>query len=214
MKLRAFQYRPGKFLENGAIRVDEGVNFTIHSNGAKSCSLCLFHVGEHEPYATIPFPESCRMGDTYSMVVYGLKPREFEYAYQFDGEYNPSKGLLFDKTKYILDPYARSVAGQEIWGKEKPGKERIYKARVVDGGYDWGNFKNTSLEPKDLIIYEMHVRASRRMCLRGLSTEGPMRAFGKRFLICWNLASMQWSSCRFSSLTRQRMCALSMERNF
>ena len=150
--------RPGNFLSNGAVRVDEGVNFTIHSNGAESCSLCLFRVGEHEPYAVIPFPESCRLGDTYSMVVYGLKPKDFEYAYQFDGEYNPGKGLLFDKTKYILDPYAKSVAGQENWGKEKLVSERIYKGRVVDGGYDWGNFKNTSLEPKDMIIYEMHVR--------------------------------------------------------
>lgn len=157
-EVAGFQVRPGKFLENGAIRVDEGVNFTIHSNGAKSCSLCLFHVGEHEPYAVLPFPDSCRMGGTYSMVVYGLKPREFEYAYQFDGEYNASKGMLFDKTKYILDPYAKSVAGQEVWGKEKPVSERMYKARVVDSGYDWGNFKNTSLEPKDMIIYEMHVR--------------------------------------------------------
>ncbi|MDE7204018.1 MAG: glycogen debranching enzyme [Lachnospiraceae bacterium] len=157
-EVAGFPIRPGKFLENGAIRVDEGVNFTIHSNGAKSCSLCLFHVGEHEPYAILPFPESCRMGGTYSMVVYGLKPREFEYAYQFDGEYNVSKGLLFDKTKYILDPYAKSVAGQEIWGEERPISERMYKARVVDSGYDWGNFKNTSLEPKDMIIYEMHVR--------------------------------------------------------
>lgn len=153
-----FKVRPGNFLSNGAVRVDEGVNFTIHSNGAESCSLCLFRVGEHEPYAVIPFPESCRLGDTYSMVVYGLKPKDFEYAYQFDGEYNPGKGLLFDKTKYILDPYAKSVAGQENWGKEKPVSERIYKGRVVDSGYDWGNFKNTSLEPKDMIIYEMHVR--------------------------------------------------------
>ena len=153
-----FKVRPGNFLSNGAVRVDEGVNFTIHSNGAESCRLCLFRVGEHEPYAVIPFPESCRLGDTYSMVVYGLKPKDFEYAYQFDGEYNPGKGLLFDKTKYILDPYAKSVAGQENWGKEKPVSERIYKGRVVDSGYDWGNFKNTSLEPKDMIIYEMHVR--------------------------------------------------------
>ncbi len=153
-----FKVRPGNFLSNGAVRVDEGVNFTIHSNGAESCSLCLFRVGEHEPYAVIPFPESCRLGDTYSMVVYGLKPKDFEYAYQFDGEYNPGKGLLFDKTKFILDPYAKSVAGQENWGKEKLVSERIYKGRVVDGGYDWGNFKNTSLEPKDMIIYEMHVR--------------------------------------------------------
>lgn len=103
-----FKVRPGNFLSNGAVRVDEGVNFTIHSNGAESCRLCLFRVGEHEPYAVIPFPESCRLGDTYSMVVYGLKPKDFEYAYQFDGEYNPSKGLLFDKTKYILDQIGRA----------------------------------------------------------------------------------------------------------
>lgn len=167
-----FQVRPGKFLENGAIRVDEGVNFTIHSNGAKSCNLCLFHVGEQEPYAVLPFPESCRMGGTYSMVVYGLKPKEFEYAYQFDGEYNTSKGMLFDKTKYILDPYAKSVAGQEIWGKERPASERMYKARVVDGGYDWGNFKNTSLEPKDMIIYELHVRGFTQDISSGVEHRG------------------------------------------
>ena len=171
-EVAGFAVRPGKFLENGAFRVDEGVNFTIHSNGAKSCSLCLFHVGEHEPYAILPFPESCRMGGTYSMVVYGLKPREFEYAYQFDGEYNVKKGLLFDKTKYILDPYAKSVAGQEIWGKEKPVSERMYKARVVDSGYDWGNFKNTSLEPKDMIIYEMHVRGFTQDSSSGVEHRG------------------------------------------
>lgn len=167
-----FKVRPGNFLSNGAVRVDEGVNFTIHSNGAKACSLCLFHVGEQNPYAVIPFPESCRLGDTYSMVVYGLKPKEFEYAYQFDGEYNPGKGLLFDKTKYILDPYAKSVAGQENWGKEKAGSERIYKARVVDSGYDWGNFKHTSLEPKDMIIYEMHVRGFTQDASSGVEHRG------------------------------------------
>ncbi|MDE6916334.1 MAG: glycogen debranching enzyme, partial [Lachnospiraceae bacterium] len=107
-----------------------------------------------------------------SMVVYGLKPKDFEYAYQFDGEYNAGKGLLFDKTKYILDPYARSVAGQEVWGKEKPVNERIYKARVVDGGYDWGNFKNTSMEPKDLIIYELHVRGFTQDASSGVKHRG------------------------------------------
>ena len=157
-EIAGFQVRPGKFLRNGATCVEGGVNFTIHSNGAKSCSLCLFHLGEDEPYAIIPFPESYCLGNTYSMVVYGLNPAEFEYAYQFDGEYDEKKGLLFDKTKYILDPYAKSVAGQGTWGHKKNPSRRLYKGLVVDSGYDWGNFKNTSLEPKDMIIYETHVR--------------------------------------------------------
>ncbi len=157
-EVSGFKVRPGNFLDNGATRVEGGVNFTIHSNGATACSLCLFHMDADEPYAIIPFPESYCLGNTYSMVVFGLNPEEFEYAYQFDGEYDIQKGMLFDKTKYILDPYAKSVAGQENWGEKKDITKHIYKARVVDSGYDWGNFKNSSLEPKDMIIYEMHVR--------------------------------------------------------
>ena len=157
-EVAGYKIRPGKFLRNGATCVEGGVNFTIHSNGAIACNLCLFHIGEDEPYAIIPFPESYCLGNTYSMVVFGLNPAEFEYAYQFDGEYDVRKGLLFDKTKYILDPYAKSVASQGIWGEKKNPSVRVYKGRVADSGYDWGNFKNTSLEPKDMIIYEMHVR--------------------------------------------------------
>ncbi|MBD5470476.1 MAG: glycogen debranching enzyme [Lachnospiraceae bacterium] len=156
--VNGYRIRPGKFLRNGATFVPGGVNFTIYSNGAKSCTLCLFHRNEDEPYAVIPFPESCCLGNTYSMVVFDIDAKDFEYAYQFDGEYDVNRGLLFDKNNYILDPYAKAVAGQGIWGEEKDPKKRIYRARVVDSGYDWGNFKNTSLEPKDMIIYEMHVR--------------------------------------------------------
>ena len=37
------------------------------------------------------------------------------------GEYQPDKGLLFNKDAILLDPYARAVTGQEIWG-EKMGE--------------------------------------------------------------------------------------------
>ncbi len=156
--INGFKVRPGKYLRNGAMIVDGGVSFTIHSNGATSCNLCLFHRYEDEPYAIIPFPEKFRVGNTYSMVVLGLDPSEFEYAYQFDGEYNPKKGLIFDKNKYILDPYARAVSDQGTWGEKKSSKKHLYKARVVRECDDWGNFDRPNLEPKDMIIYEMHVR--------------------------------------------------------
>ncbi len=156
--INGFKVRPGKYLRNGAAIVDDGVSFTIHSNGATSCNLCLFKRYEDEPYAIIPFPEKYRIGNTYSMVVLGLNPSEFDYAYQFDGEYNPKKGLIFDKNKYILDPYARAVSDQGTWGEKKSSKKHVYKARVVKDCSDWGNFERPNLEPKDMIIYEMHVR--------------------------------------------------------
>lgn len=156
-EINGFSVRPGLYLSDGASVVEGGVNFTIHSYGATSCNLCLFHRKEEQPYAILPFPESYRIGNTYSMIVYGLDITEFEYAYQFDGEYDPKKGLLFDKNHYILDPYAKAVVGQSGWAK-KNKKDSFYKARVVEDDYDWGNFVQPNLEVKDMIIYEMHVR--------------------------------------------------------
>lgn len=156
-EINGFRVRPGLYLSNGTSVVEGGVNFTIHSFGATSCTLCLFHPKEMQPYAVIPFPDTYRIGNTYSMIVYDLNPSEFEYAYQFDGEYDPKKGLLFDKKNYILDPYAKAVVGQSGWA-QRSGKDPFYKARVVDDGYDWGNFKQPDYEVKDMIIYEMHVR--------------------------------------------------------
>lgn len=69
------------------------------------------------------------------MIVYDLKSEDFEYAYRVDGPYDEQKGLLFDKTKVLLDPYAQAVAGQEVWGHKRT---RTYHARVVRDSFDWG----------------------------------------------------------------------------
>ena len=106
----------------------------MHTSNGTSCDLLLFHPGEEEPYAIIPFPESYKIGDVYSMIVYDLKSEDFEYAYRVDGPYDEQKGLLFDKTKVLLDPYAQAVAGQEVWGHKRT---RTYHARVVRDSFDW-----------------------------------------------------------------------------
>ena len=139
-----FDVRPGHYLVNGATPVRGGVNFTITSFSATSCTLLLFKPLEKEPYARIPFPESYKIGKTYSMIVFGLEINEFEYAYSLDGPYDESKGLLFDKNRYVLDPYAKAVTGQSGWGN-KQESECTYKARVVSNDYDWGNFKKKNL---------------------------------------------------------------------
>lgn len=152
-----FEVRPGIYEINGATALPNGVNFTIHSQNATSCELLLYHRGEAEPYAVLPFPDSYRIGKVYSMIVFGLKIAEFEYAYRLDGPYVPEKGLLFDKAKPLLDPYARAVTGQSSWGKN-PDKEHGYRARVVVNDFDWGKDFQPRHAMQDLIIYEMHVR--------------------------------------------------------
>lgn len=82
--IAGFEVRPGMYELNGAVAIPVGVNFTIHSCGATSCELLLFRRMEDEPYAVLKFPEHYRVGDVYSMIVFGLHITEFEYAYRLD----------------------------------------------------------------------------------------------------------------------------------
>lgn len=154
-EISGFPVRPGIYDLNGATPLQNGVNFTIHTCGGTSCELLLFHRAQEEPFAVIPFPEAYKIGDVYSMIVYGLNIEEFEYAYRVDGPYRPEKGLLFDKNNILLDPYAKAVAGQRTWGIRW---DHNYHARVVRDRFDWGDTPQSKKELCDLIIYELHVR--------------------------------------------------------
>lgn len=152
-----FGVRPGLYELNGATPLPNGVNFTVSSRGATAIQLLLFHQGAPEPFAVLPFPPHYRMGHVYSMIVFDLDIQDFEYAYRVDGPYEPQNGLLFDPSKYLLDPYAKVVAGQSQWGAHTPDNQR-YRARVVRDDFDWGSTPQPLIPMEDLIIYELHVR--------------------------------------------------------
>lgn len=171
--VEGFKIRPGFFRMYGACVASNGVSFTINSHGATRCTLLLFKPQAPKPYARIPFPDSYRIGDTYSMLVFDIKPDEFEYAFSFDGPYEPAKGLLFNEENVLLDPYSRAVTGQRKWG-EKPegGKDFEYRARVVKSSFDWGNIKQLEQPFEDLVIYEIHVRGYTKDKSSGVSAPG------------------------------------------
>lgn len=171
--VEGFKIRPGFFRMYGACVASNGVSFTINSHGATRCTLLLFKPQAPKPYARIPFPDSYRIGDTYSMLVFDIKPDEFEYAFSFDGPYEPAKGLLFNEENVLLDPYSRAVTEQRKWG-EKPegGKDFEYRARVVKSNFDWGNIKQLEQPFEDLVIYETHVRGYTKDKSSGVSAPG------------------------------------------
>lgn len=171
--VEGFKIRPGFFRMYGACVASNGVSFTINSHGATRCTLLLFKPQASKPYARIPFPDSYRIGDTYSMLVFDIKPDEYEYAFSFDGPYEPAKGLLFNEENVLLDPYSRAVTGQRKWG-EKPevGKDFEYRARVVKSNFDWGNIKQLEQPFEDLVIYETHVRGYTKDKSSGVSAPG------------------------------------------
>ncbi|MBR3623467.1 MAG: glycogen debranching protein GlgX [Selenomonadaceae bacterium] len=154
-----FKMRPGLVLANGAHLVPGGVNFSIYSSGATSCELVLFHSGEREPYAVIPFPEGYRVGAVFAMIVYDLDFEDLEYGFRMDGEYDFSRGVIFDKTKTLLDPYAKIITGRNVWGEEPDWTNPFqYRAKVVMNDFDWEGDEPIRSTHNEMIIYEAHVR--------------------------------------------------------
>ena len=160
-EIKGLKYRVGRVFPFGASLTENGaVNFSIYSKEATSCTLVLFKHGQSRPFVEIPFPPAFRIGNVYTMMVYGLDYETTEYGYRFDGPNDPSKGLLFDKTKIVLDPYAKSVSGRSVWGrKPKENDPFPYRGQIIREDYLWEDDKPLELDPSDLVIYEMHVRS-------------------------------------------------------
>ena len=172
-EIDGFMVRPGFYNSEGAVPTARGVSFTIHSVGATGCTLLLFRPQEKEPYARLKYPEAYHIGNTFAMLVFGLKIDEFEYAFQLDGPYDVSMGLLFDKNNVLLDPFAKAVTGQRNWGERPESDEGfVYHARVVENNFDWGKMTFPEIPAEDLIIYETHVRGFTRDASSGVTAGG------------------------------------------
>lgn len=168
-----YKLRRGKPLPFGAYIIPGGVNFSVFSSGATSCTLVLFEKRAPQPLVEIPFPDEFRIGNVYSMVVFDLDYEDIEYGYRMDGPNNFSEGQWFDKSKVLLDPYARIIGGQEVWG-QNPNWEDIYRhrARLAFDDFDWEDDRPIEIPPEDQIIYEMHIRSFTRHPSSGVKHAG------------------------------------------
>ncbi len=77
-KIKNVEYRAGHVFPFGASLIDDAVNFSVYSKEAVSCTLLLYHRGEKESYLEIPFHEEFRIGDVFTMMVFGLNIEELE----------------------------------------------------------------------------------------------------------------------------------------
>ena len=157
------EYLAGRVFPFGASLTDDAVNFSIFSKEACSCTLLLYHTGAREPFVEIPFPESFRVGNVYTMMVFGLDIDNIEYGYRMDGPWDPARGLYFDPSVPLLDPYARSVSGRTVWGKKPDWTDPFqHRGRIIRQDYDWEEDTPPRIPQKDLVIYEAHVRSFTR----------------------------------------------------
>jgi len=172
--IKGLAYRVGRVFPFGASLCEDGaVNFSIFSKEATSCTLVLYRHGQEKPFVEIPFPDEFRIGNVYTMLIYGIDIETTEYGYRFDGPYNPQKGQLFDKSKVLLDPYAKSVSGRSVWGvKQNPNSQFKYRGQIIRQDYLWEGDKPLEKRQCDLVIYEMHVRSFTQHSSSGVKRNG------------------------------------------
>lgn len=172
-KIKNLEYRIGRMFPFGATLTDGGVNFSVFSKEATGVTLVLYHHGQEKPFVEIPFPEEFRIGDVYAMMVFGLDIESTEYGYRFDGPNDPACGQRYDRTKVLLDPYAKSVSGRSVWGKLPDNKNPFqHRGQFTFDDYDWEGDKPLEYRQRDLVIYEMHVRSFTNHSSSGVKYRG------------------------------------------
>jgi glycogen operon protein len=176
-EIAGFKVRPGKPLPFGVSHAPNGLNFSIYTSAGTACTLVLFRRGEAQPFAELPFPTNYRIGDVFCMVVFGLDDEDLEYGYRIDGPFDPVVGHRFDSTKVLMDPYARQIAGRDVWGEEPDWQASYpYRARVSFDDFDWEGEGPLEIAPEDLVIYEAHVRGFTRSESSGCKHPGSYAA--------------------------------------
>ena len=144
-------------LPYGAVIHDQGVQFVVFSRHATEMRLYLYDsVEDHEPAEIINFdPNHNRWGDIWSVFVPGVGAGQL-YHFQAGGPNDPSRGLRFNPTARLIDPYAKALAGN--FQPHNDGIIRPPKCVVIDEEFDWEGDRHLRRDLSETVIYEMHVR--------------------------------------------------------
>jgi len=132
---------------------DGGVNFCLYAKDATLVELCLFDRAEaEEPAVVVRFEgELHRTNHYWHGWLPDVQPGQL-YGYRVHGPQAPERGLRFDPTRLLIDPYGLALSMPTAVGG-------TMKSVVVDPGhYDWEGDRPLQRPARDTVIYELHVR--------------------------------------------------------
>jgi isoamylase len=100
----------------GATWMGNGVNFAIFSEHATGVELCLFeNIEATEENVRIPVTE--HTDQVWHVFLPDVRPGQL-YGFRVSGPYDAERGLRFNSSKLLLDPYAKAIAGEVNWADE------------------------------------------------------------------------------------------------
>lgn len=150
----------------GLTRTDGGIHVSAVA-AAKACSLLLFvkedkngKEARFREVRSIPFPEEGKTGHVWSMTLNGAFD-DLYYAFEADG-------------KRFSDPYGRSFAGRERWGRLSHAK-RLLLSPVAEPEFDWQGDRPLHIPYEDCIVYRAHVRGLTKHASSGTEHRGTFR---------------------------------------
>ena len=154
----------GRSYPLGANIIDGGINFSVYSKNAAKIELLLFdEVNSARPSRIIEFdPEKNRTYHYWHLFVEGLQEGQL-YAFRAHGPFKPEKGLRFDGSKILVDPYARAIMVGKDYDRQAAIRKgdncrHALKCVVVDPrSYDWEGDQPLESRYATSAIYELHV---------------------------------------------------------
>ena len=163
----------------GATWLGNGVNFALFSEAATSVDLCLFD-NLDAPQENIRIPMTEQTDQVWHVFLPDARPGQL-YGFRVYGPYDPARGMRFNSSKLLIDPYAKAIVGQVKWADEMFGyvvggpQEDLArdfrddawgmpKAVVIDNAFDWGHDQRPGTPLHSSVIYEMHVKGFTRLC--------------------------------------------------
>jgi isoamylase len=153
----------------GATFSRDGVNFSLFSRAAERVELLFFNRADDAKPARIVelVSDSHRTYHYWHCFVPGVKAGQL-YGYRVHGPADLARGLRFDPSKVLLDPYGRAVVSPPNYSRAAaahPGDNAAtaMKSAVTDASaYDWEGDEPLRRPSARTIIYEMHVRGFTR----------------------------------------------------
>jgi isoamylase len=157
----------------GATWMGNGVNFALFSESATSVDLCLFDdIEARQENMRIPMIE--RTEQVWHVFLPDARPGQL-YGYRVSGPYEPERGLRFNSSKLLIDPYAKAITGDVNWademfgyvvGDEQEDLVRDFrddawgmpKSVVMDTTFDWHDDRRPNTPRHESVIYEVHVK--------------------------------------------------------
>jgi isoamylase len=158
---------PGKPYPLGATFDGSGTNFSLFSEGAEKVELCLFEADGSERRVTLGEIDA----HCFHVYLPRIRPGQ-RYGYRVYGSWDPARGLYFNPTKLLLDPYAKAIEGKVLWhpacfaykrGEDSVADEQdsapyVPRSVVIDPFFDWTRDVRLEIPPHETVIYETHVK--------------------------------------------------------